>query len=68
MTETDTDEHRATGVWPTRPMTPFEPLPALRIPLRSRTPPAFQIAGRVIVALVLVSGAAFVLARVTGQI
>jgi hypothetical protein len=70
MTSTDADHCRATGVWPTRPMAPSEPLPARaqrRLwPSRVRT--ALTIAWRVIVALVLVSGAggiAYVLA--TGQ-
>jgi hypothetical protein len=66
MTETDADQHRATGIWPARPMTPFEPLPALRSPRRSGARLTFEIAGKVIVVLVLLSGVAYVLA--TGQI
>jgi hypothetical protein len=49
-------------------MTPFEPLPALRSSRRSGARAAFEVAGRVIVVLVLLSGVAFLLARVTGQI
>jgi hypothetical protein len=30
MTRTEADEYRAAGIWPARPMTPFEPLPAPR--------------------------------------
>jgi hypothetical protein len=68
MTETDDDQNRAAGIWPARPMTPFEPLPALRSPRRSGARRAFEIAGRVILVLVLLSSVAFVLARATGQI
>jgi hypothetical protein len=68
MNETATDQYRAAGIWPARPMTPFEPLPALRSSRRSGARAAFEVAGRVIVALVLLSGVAFLLARVTGQI
>jgi hypothetical protein len=32
---TEADEYRAAGIWPARPMTPFEPLPAPR-PLDDR--------------------------------
>lgn len=70
MTSTDADHCRATGIWPARPMTPFEPLPpraqSRSWPSRIRT--ALTIAWRVIVALVLVSaacGIAYVL--VAGQ-
>ena len=30
MTRTDADQCRTTGIWPARPMTPFEPLPPPR--------------------------------------
>jgi hypothetical protein len=66
---TEADEYRAAGIWPARPMTPFEPLPAPRPPRRSRARRALEIARRVIVVLVLLSasgGVAYVLA--TGQI
>jgi hypothetical protein len=66
---TDADQCRATGIWPARPMTPFEPPPS---PLRPRRPPrlsvarrALEIAWGLIVALVLLSaagGIAYVLA------
>jgi hypothetical protein len=70
MTSTDADHCRATGIWPARPMTPFEPLPPRARPRSwpSRVRTALTIACRVIVALVLLSGAggiAYVLA--TGQ-
>jgi hypothetical protein len=32
MTRTEADEYRATWIWPSRPMTPFEPLPASQPP------------------------------------
>jgi hypothetical protein len=66
MTETDADQYRATGIWPARPMTPFEPLPALRSPHRSGVRLAFEIAGKVVVVLVLLSAVAYMLA--TGRI
>jgi hypothetical protein len=68
MTETAADQYRAAGIWPARPMTPFEPLPALRSPRRSGSRAAFEVAGRVIVVLALLSGVACLLARATGQI
>jgi hypothetical protein len=68
MTRSDADQCRTTGIWPARPMTPFEHLPPLR-PLRpSRARRALEIAWGLIVALVLLSaagGIAYVLA--TGQ-
>jgi hypothetical protein len=30
MTRTDADERRTRGIWPARPMAPFEPLPPPR--------------------------------------
>jgi len=68
MTRTDADQCRTTGIWPVRPMTPFEPLPTPPPPRLSRARRALEIAWAVIVALVLLSGAggvAYVLA--TGQ-
>jgi hypothetical protein len=67
MTESEKEEYR-TGVWPTRPISPFEPPPRphLSPPQRSRPRPALKIAG-VIIFLVLISGFAFALARATGQ-
>jgi hypothetical protein len=70
MTPTEAERCRATGVWPTRPMTPFGPLPP---PARPRPRPprfrrALEIAWAVIVALVLLGaagGIAYALA--TGQ-
>jgi hypothetical protein len=61
MTGTEEDGHRATGIWPTRPMTPFEPLPAPRPPRRSRI---LKIVLGLIAALVLfvAAGAAYMLA------
>jgi hypothetical protein len=69
VTRTEADEYRATGVWPARPMTPFEPLPAsqpLR-PLRFRR--ALEVAWGVIVVLVVLGAAAGGIAYVpaTGQ-
>ena len=68
MTRTDADQCRATGIWPARSMTPFEPLPPRRPPRPSRARRALEIAWGPIVALVLLSaagGIAYVLA--TGQ-
>ena len=68
MTRSDADECRTTGIWPARPMTPFEPLPPPRSPQPSRARRALEIAWGLIVALVLLSaagGIAYVLA--TGQ-
>jgi hypothetical protein len=68
MTGTDADQCRATGIWPTRSMTPFEPLPPPRPPRPSRARRALEILWGLIVALVLLSaagGIAYVLA--TGQ-
>jgi hypothetical protein len=68
MAATDAEHCRATGIWPTRPMTPFEPLPPQPRPRRSRARRALAIACGVIVALVLLGaagGVAYVLA--TGQ-
>jgi hypothetical protein len=68
MTRTDADRCRATGIWPTRSMTPFEPLPPPR-PLRpSRARRPLEIVWGLTVMLVLLSaagGIAYVLA--TGQ-
>ena len=69
MATTDADECRATGVWPTRPVTPLEPLPPQPSPRPSPARRALAIACGVIVALVVLSaagGVAYVLAR--GQI
>jgi hypothetical protein len=52
MTRTDADQCRATGIWPVRPMTPFEPLPTPPPPRLSRARRALEIAWAVIVALV----------------
>jgi hypothetical protein len=68
MAKTDADQCRATGIWPARPMTPFEPLPPPRAARPSRARRALEIAWGLIVALVLLSaagGVAYVLA--TGQ-
>ena len=68
MTRSDANECRTTGIWPGRPMTPFEPLPPPRSPQPSRARRALEIAWGLIVALVLLSaagGIAYVLA--TGQ-
>ncbi len=68
MTRSDANECRTTGIWPARPMTPFEPLPPPRSPQPSRARRALEIARGLIVALVLLSaagGIAYVLA--TGQ-
>ena len=70
MAAIDAEHCRATGVWPTRPMTPFEPLPLppQPRPRRSRARRALAIACGVIVALALLGaagGVAYVLA--TGQ-
>ena len=68
MTRSDANECRTTGIWPARPMTPFEPLPPPRSPQPSRARRAVEIAWGPIVALVLLSaagGIAYVLA--TGQ-
>jgi hypothetical protein len=68
MTSTDADHCRATGVWPTRPMTPLEPLPPRLRPRPSLFRRVLAIVWGVIVALVLLSaagGIAYVLA--TGQ-
>jgi hypothetical protein len=65
---TDTDEYRTSGVWPGRLMNRFEPLPAPRPPHRSRVRRAFEITGRVVVVLMVLSGVAYALARATGQI
>jgi hypothetical protein len=68
MTRTEADQCRATGIWPVRPMTQFEPLPPPPPPRLSRARRALEIAWGVIVALVLLSaagGVAYVLA--TGQ-
>jgi hypothetical protein len=67
MNETAADQYRAAGIWPARPMTASEPLPAPR-PRRSRARAAFEIAGKVIVVLVFLSSVAYVLARASGQI
>ena len=50
MTRTDADQCRATGIWPVRPMTPFEPLPPPRAARPSRARRAFEIAWGLIVA------------------
>jgi hypothetical protein len=34
---TDADQCRATGIWPARPMTPFEPMPPQRSPYVPRS-------------------------------
>ena len=68
MTKSDADQCRTTGIWPARPMTPFEPLPPRRAARPSRARRALEIAWGLIVALVLLSAAggfAYVLA--TGQ-
>ena len=68
MTRTDADQCRATGIWPVRPMIPFEPLPPPPPHRLSRARRALEIAWGLIVALVLLSaagGVAYVLA--TGQ-
>ncbi len=70
MTRSDPDQCRATGVWPTRPMTPIEPLPPRPRPRPrpSRLRRVLEIAWGVIVALVLLGaagGIAYALA--TGQ-
>jgi hypothetical protein len=68
MTRTEADEYRATGVWPARPMTPFEPLPASQPPQPLRFRRALEVAWGVIVSLVVLGaagGIAYVL--VTGQ-
>jgi hypothetical protein len=68
MTKTDADQCRATGIWPVRAMTPFEPLPPPPPPRLSLARRALEIAWGLIVALVLLSaagGVAYVLA--TGQ-
>jgi hypothetical protein len=67
MTKTDADQYR-TGVWPGRLMSAFEPLPAPLPPRRSRVRRAFEIAGKVIAVLVLISGVAYLLGTATGQI
>ena len=53
MARTDADQCRATGIWPARPMTPFEPLPPPRAARPSRARRALEIAWGLIVALVL---------------
>jgi hypothetical protein len=53
MTRSDANECRTTGIWPARPMTPFEPLPPPRSPQPSRARRALEIAWGLIVALVL---------------
>ena len=68
MTKTETDQYRTTGIWPARPMTPFEPLPAPRPPQRSRARRGLEITWKVIVVLALLSGVAYVLAKATAQI
>ncbi len=45
---TEADEHRAVGIWPARPMTPFEAPACAAVPRRSRAHRAFEIAGGVI--------------------
>jgi len=68
MAATDADHCRATGIWPTRRMTPFQPLAPRPRPRPSPAHRALAIAGGVIMALVLLSaagGIAYVLA--TGQ-
>jgi hypothetical protein len=68
MTRTDADQCRATGIWPVRPMTPFEPLPPPPPPRLSGARRALEIAWALIVALVLLraaGGVAYMLA--TGQ-
>jgi hypothetical protein len=68
MTRTDADQCRATGVWPTRPMTPLEPLPPRLRPRPSGVRRVLAIAWGVIVALVLLSAAGGIAyALVTGQ-
>ena len=67
MSKTEADENRASGIWPARRMTPFEPLPAPR-PLRRTPRRTFEIAGRVVAVLVLLGGVAYALAKATGQI
>jgi hypothetical protein len=64
MTGTEADQYRATGIWPARPMTPFEPLPAPRPPRPLRLRRALGVAWGVFVRVVA-SGIAYVLA--TGQ-
>jgi hypothetical protein len=66
MNETAADQYRAAGIWPTRPMNPFEPLPVPRPRRYARR--AFEIAGRIAVVLALLSGVAYLLATATGQI
>ena len=54
MTSTDADHCRATGVWPTRPMTPLEPLPPRLRPRPSGLRRVLAIAWGAIVALVCI--------------
>jgi hypothetical protein len=53
MATTGADHYRAKGVWPTRPMTPLEPLSPRPLPRPSRARRALAIAVDVIVSLVL---------------
>jgi hypothetical protein len=57
MTRSDADQCRTTGIWPARPMTPFELLPPPRPSRPSRARRALEIAWGLIVALVLLSAA-----------
>ena len=57
MTRSDANECRTTGIWPARPMTPFEPLPPPRSPQPSRARRALEIAWGLTVLLVLLSAA-----------
>ena len=61
MAPTGADHYRATGVWPTRPMTPLEPLPPQPRPEPSRARRALAIAVDVIVLLFAIGGLAYFL-------
>jgi hypothetical protein len=65
MTRTEADGYRTAGVWPTRPMTPFGPLPAPRPPRPLCFRRALDVAWTLIVLLVVLGtagGVAYVLA------
>jgi hypothetical protein len=61
MTRTEADENRAVGIQPARPTTGRAPV-GTAAPQRSRARRTLEIAWRVIVVLVLLSGLAYVLA------